>query len=647
MILKLLMILIASVSGCVKPENTDAENISCIKSITNQDVISGDIISNCSKLTVENSWVGYLCLCRINTLNKNYERARAACFKAKEINPFSADVYLEISRMYDKQGRSDEAITESEFAVSMNTENFEANMLLAKLIEKKDIEKSLKYYRRSLNILNDSSNPDIISQKKFVISKIDDIESKIRDSISEKKKNEYDKCMSDFKKIKNEKKALYTLEKCLSMRQTNNLDLNFTYLNLLYTNGRYQDVINLSSKIDEKKLTGEKLEKFYYIMADSYFQSGSGKNSLKYYDKLYKLGMNDHTMLLKYAGLLERDGDKLTAIEVYKKAYSMSNDEKIKEKINTLKLATMSDDDILNDMRERKFIDKSKVVLSQDDKKLFYSVKLAEKKGAIRFLEERYKGYANIILRDDDGSKRLMSQGFYIYLKYISQLAIKLFQENKILPNYLFKLKDENNNPIFDSRGMLTYEGMIAYYEATEKGSKTWYYPQEVPVKKSDTSDYKKKLEEIRKDMADNGYDEISESEYLYLIKATNCPEDILLNQPCNLKKVKINDDVKYFACSSLKCSSDAYNTPIRLFTYIVSYREGKPIDLSNASRNFFGSTTQKKRFCEDGKIWQGPELKNDELAKKQLEKDIEMIENYRKKTGNFIKNSNPRPSMN
>lgn len=129
------------------------------------------------------------------------------------------------------------------------------------------------------------------------------------------------------------------------------------------------------------------------------------------------------------------------------------------------------------------------------------------------------------------------------------------------------------------------------------------------------------------------------------MIKITNCPEDVLLNDPCNIKKIKSYDGTKYFACSSMKCVTDSFGTAIKLFSFIVSYREGLTSDISgDVSRDFFGKKTIKKRFCEDGKVWKGPETTIDELVKKELEKDLKKIEEYKRKMQKTIEGYNPKP---
>lgn len=93
-----------------------------------------------------------------------------------------------------------------------------------------------------------------------------------------------------------------------------------------------------------------------------------------------------------------------------------------------------------------------------------------------------------------------------------------------------------------------------------------------------------------------------------------------------------------------MECVSDNFATAIKLFSFIVSYREGRALDTaSEASRDFFGKKTIKKRFCENGKIWRGPETTIDELVKREIEEDLRKIEEHKKKMQKIIETYNPK----
>lgn len=630
---------------CIDSQKQDAENLACIQLLEKKQDISQKNILDCSSMTVKDNWVGYLCMCRINRIKKNLPLAQSFCLKAKEKNPFSADVYNEIAMIYIDKKNIDAAITEVEFALNISSNNFLSNFLAAQLLENKNTKKSLFFYKNALNIIKKSKDIYIIGKKEKVEERIKELEQRVK--IKDKKANEekYNICINQYKKEKNPQTALNIIKSCIKISK--NKELMFDYIKLLYLNSEYEKAID---EIKKNKIENFKNKNdIYLILADSYYKKGDLKNSIKYYKELDKMQINEPKILLKYAQILEEDGDKINAIDIYKRIYSLTPNKDIYEKIELLKVDTMGKDEIMADLKLRNMIEKEKITILPNDKKLFLSVKLIERKGAIDWLTKTYPGYANIIVNDNNQLK-IMNEGYKLYLKYISQKAIKLFQKNNIEPKYLFELVDENGNKIFDKKGNLTYEGLIAYYNAVETNKKTYFLADEVLPKKPEFKQSyeknEKEFDKIKKKLTSEGYDEISEDEYLFLIKKTNCPESVLLNYPCNLKKIKINNKNRYFACSDLKCANDPPRyTAITLYTYIVSYREGNNNnDGEDSARNFFGSTTHKRRFCEDGKIWEGPEFRDDDIMKMKLQKDLEKIIKYKEKMKKLIESYSPKP---
>ena len=633
------------IEACVKSSQSDMENISCINLLVSEVDLKPEIISECSNMTKNDSWIGYLCLCRINSIKKNFKTALSACFKAKEKNPFSPHIYTEISNLYLLQGKREEALIEAEFALNLSTMDFNANFLSAKIIESRNPYKALTLYKNSLDILKKSNSVYIVGKKTYIEGKIKELEKNIVVIENKKKESDYSKCMNRYRKQTSKSVALKILEECFKIKKTQDINLNFKYLELLYENSKYQKAIIESLEMEDSIKENQKKEKLYLILANSYQKLGERKKALNYYSKLYKNHTQDINILNKYGELLEEDGNKIMAIEVYNKIYSINPKKELYEKIENLKIEAMGNDEILAEMKLRGFVEKEKVVLSPQDKKLFYSISIFERNNAIEWLTKTYPGYANLTVKNEKGELKLAFEGYNLYLKYISQQAIKHFQKNNVIPNFLFRLLDENGNMIFDSKGRLTYEGLIAYYKAKDTGKKTWFYSTELPSRKVElNSSYQAKqvndekaLKEIER-LKKQNYDEISEDEYLFLLSKTTCPEDIILSYPCNLKKIKVDNKIRYFICSSPKCVEDAFYTPIKLYSYIISYREGTmKKDNGNAASNFFGSGSKKRNFCEDGKIWKGPEFTDEAKRNEELQKELDLIKKHKEKMSKFI----------
>jgi len=88
---------------------------------------------------------------------------------------------------------------------------------------------------------------------------------------------------------------------------------------------------------------------------------------------------------------------------------------------------------------------------------------------------------------------------------------------------------------------------------------------------------------------------------------ATDCPEDVLLNSPCNIKRIKTEKKARYFICSTEGLCTDE---SLKLYTYIFRYRDGDTsITKESKGTAFFGSPSgPSRRFCYKGKIWDGLE---------------------------------------
>ncbi len=589
---------------CVDGGKSEAENISCVLSIEKKSEITNKLISECLKLTSQDRFAGYLCLCRINKLNAKIDLAVISCSKAKEKNPFSPYPHIEFADIYLSKNKKDIAKTEIEFALNIDSQNFHTNLKAGEIFESINQNKALEYYIRASDLLKTSNEIYIIGKKNFIENKIKKLKEELKKRKIEEKENRYLQCISSYKKEKDTSLALEKIEMCMKMKEQHSQSIYVDYIKLLYENGKYSEVVKNTSLLKNPDT------EIIKIIADSFYKTEDYSNAVKYYKKIIKDDTYDFELLSKYATALEKTKDILSAIEIYTKMNNLKPSKKFEDKIDELKIASMSDKDILNELKIRGFVEKEKVVLLPPEKKLFLTIKLAERNGAIKYLSEKYSGYANIILTNPQNPTeiKITSQGYNLYMKYVSQKFIKEIGKTASDPRDIFIVKDKDSNPIFEKNGILSYEGLRCYYEYEKTKTKNWFFPNEIPPTQSASSyldtqknsifqSTKKKLEKL-------GYEEITESEYLWLLKATNCPEDVLENPPCNIKKIDSGNGMKYFMCMKEGLCNDIQ---IKLALYIASYRNGNTDIPQGKATPFFGSNpTPKKHFCEDGKIWQG-----------------------------------------
>jgi len=166
----------------------------------------------------------------------------------------------------------------------------------------------------------------------------------------------------------------------------------------------------------------------------------------------------------------------------------------------------------------------------------------------------------------------------------------------------IFKLRNRSGDPVFDKSGKLTYEGE-AFWRGLVPGVKSWLLSYE-PVPESPRAlQANKDISAAEKE----GYREISEPEYLWLLRATDCPEDVMAKAPIGLRVISDGARVRYLLCYS---PGSLCTNPVndKLPPYIESYRAGNgDTPGAQAHSGFFGAKAAKKmRFCENGQIWDG-----------------------------------------
>ena len=149
----------------------------------------------------------------------------------------------------------------------------------------------------------------------------------------------------------------------------------------------------------------------------------------------------------------------------------------------------------------------------------------------------------------------------------------------------------------------MTFESMESYWAALG-GEKTWIMPYENPTASNPEEElFNAAVEKLLK----QGFREISEPEYLWLLKVTTCPDDILRNPPCNINVLKTGKIFKYYLCSASGAPCSSRESTI-LGGYVQQSRNGeKDIEPMQTHASFFGTgDIGKRRFCHNGKIWNG-----------------------------------------
>ena len=380
-------------------------------------------------------------------------------------------------------------------------------------------------------------------------------------------------------------------------------------------------------------------------LADVLVNAGEYEEAIDEYERAQKLTGNEHTrharLCIKEAETLIRLEDRTSAEQKYRMAAAAAPfDEKIllevadyflaqsmyKEALHyfslvlqispnnrealinadKLKLDLMSDEEILEELKKKGAVPQMTTVamLSEEHLRMHRNIRAAEANGAVEVVRGKFPGRPGLYYEDsENGLKfRLTMEGYNTYARIVSRDALKFFERKGINLREIFKLRDSSGDLIFDKNGKITPEGINAWSEAATTGKITWIFSyQPVPGSRKQV----KASREITS-LIQSGYREISEPEYLWLLKATNCPAHILAADPIKLKEVNDGAMNHYMLCyiSNSNCMN-AING--KLPGYIERYRNGDTSVSSGKSTSFFGSGGVKQyRFCEEGKIWMG-----------------------------------------
>lgn len=326
--------------------------------------------------------------------------------------------------------------------------------------------------------------------------------------------------------------------------------------------------------------------------------------AIRFYTKALEINRNDLNAMLGLAAACEAQGDVKAAAGLYARVLKAEPaNAKARERLDEINFGLLSGSQLLDELRTRRAADERKTDVSPDDIELLRTLRLAERNGAVDYLRSKTPYIKGLIVeRQEQDYVRLMltMAGFKSYQSYLTRDAVAFFEKKGLLLRDVFALRDLKGRALFEPDGRLTEEGLRAYRQA-ESGEKTWLLPYEtVPSAEED------KLTAEAEKLIKAGFREISEPEYLWLLKTTDCPDEVLRTAPCGIKLIKTRQTAKYFLCWSPPpaCTSEAAT----LTTYVERYRTGDTqMSELTGSTAFFGTGgVAKKRFCHRGKIWYG-----------------------------------------
>jgi len=559
----------------------------------------------------------YLGACKALRVLAKAPEALANCKKALELEPTAYPVYRELGLTYAAAGNPRKAAETLSQGVEISSASYQAHYHLARVLEKRgDAARAAASYKRALACAKPDQSLDagyyrtlIRAGLKRTALRKEAAAGRLPEPASPARKQLAAACLAKFREefLKdNLGMALQQSDDCLKYSPADP-DLAAERAPLMVRLGRYDDGVKeyeraaglLPAKSQAAALLRVKA-------AETWQKLGRQDNALAQYRAALAASPQDMNALKGLAAALEARSDFSGAVDAYGEILKLEpGNARARARREELRASTLSNSQILEELKVREALDKSKTALQPEDIKLFKGLKAAELSGAVDYLKARLPSGRGFSVRRDtpEGVKVLLTgAGYKAYVFHASRDAVKFFEAEKVGMREIFKLRGETGAPLFDKAGRLTQEGEELWRKAVP-GKKTWLMPYDPVPSNPQAIQAEKDLAEAEK----KGYREISETEYLWLLKATTCPEDVLKADPLNMVVLNDGARVRYLLCyvDNSFCMNKIND---KLPPYIESYRAGDAnVNSGDKSTAFFGTGAVKKyRFCEDGKIWGG-----------------------------------------
>ncbi|HAT71733.1 MAG TPA: hypothetical protein DCS63_02835 [Elusimicrobia bacterium] len=558
----------------------------------------------------------YLGLCKALRCAARAQEAVPNCKRALELDPTAAPVYRELGLTYAAAGSQRKAAETLEQGVELSSADYKAHYSLAKVLEARGDPRAARYYAGGLALALRGRDPDAGYYAGIMKAGLERAERKKKTARvkppavqTRAAKETAAECLKEVKAElsgNGHEAALRRSDACLKLSPADPA-LAAERAPLLVRLGKYEDGVKEYMRAASLYAGKASLAAFYRIKAaETWLKLGNSSQAIAQYLLALASNPGDLNALKGLAAALDARSDTGRALEIYATILKLdpSNDT-VRTRSEELKAGLLTSDQMLEELRLRAAIDPARTSLQPEDIKLFKAIKSAELGGAVDYLKEKApsaKGFT--VRRDGQGAPRLAltGAGYKAYLFHATKDAVKFFEGRGIGLREIFNLRDLAGAPVFDPAGRLTPEGDEARRKAAA-GEKTWLLPYEPVPTNPQAIQAAKGIAEAEQ----LGYREISEPEYLWLMKTTTCPDDVLKAAPLNVREFKDGTRARYLLCyvTNGLCMNESN---MKLPQFIEQYRNNE-LDTSAADSHtgFFGAPGAKKRhFCENGKIWTG-----------------------------------------
>lgn len=563
-------------------------------------------------------YAGFLALCRAMRLSRRAEAGLPNCKRAMELDPTNYPSYRELGLAYAAAGNPRKAAETLQLGVEISTSSAQACYFLANALEKRgEAARAHSYYIKGVALPPDSVHYRALlkegarrtADKKGNKTAAGRPGVKAPAPASPGRKQLAADCLARFKDLSSAGDAAAAVdqsEACLKLSPSDP-GLPAGRAPLLVRLGRYEDGVKEYTRAAELYGPRKEMAAFCRVKAaETWLKIGNPAKAVEQYNLALAANPGDMNALKGLAAALEARSDAEGAVKVYETILKLDPSEnKVRARLDELKASRLTGDEMLAELLLRQAIDSRKTALLPDDIKLFKAIKAAELGGAVDFLKAKAPSFRGLTVekKTADGTRLLLTgAGYKSYTFYATREAVKFFEGQGVSLREIFKLRSLSGAPLFDAAGKLTQDGEEAWRKSSS-GEKNWLLSYE-PVPQSPAA---LKAEKDAGEFTSQGYAEISEPEYLWLLRATDCPEDILKADPLNMKMITDGTRMRYFVCfQEHALCMNPLNKVLPL--NVASYRSGNTdVSDSKSSTAFFGSGGVKKhRLCENGKIWNG-----------------------------------------
>ena len=342
-----------------------------------------------------------------------------------------------------------------------------------------------------------------------------------------------DDCMEQGKKqfaARNYLAAQDTFTRCMKL-DAQNVDARLSLAGVLLT----QDDLSGAEKqfraaLGQLGRTSPYLSYTYSMLGDISLKRQQYKEALALYEQSLAFNAANVNSLVGKGVITEHFGDKLGAAEAYRSALAVEPLNLVaRKRLINLEPDYLTDDEMLDALKQRYAIAPEKKELTDEDRKIFAQIHRAEQLKGVEYLKNKFgkipAGYVVELYRNSAFSRDVLTlNGYKALQKQIGQDAIAAFQKAGVPMQDVFDLRDMKGARVFNQDSTLTDSGFFVYSEALQN-HKTYLLPREaVPP----TQAFLEKANRRAKDLEAAGYMEISRSDLKMIENQTKCSLETL-----------------------------------------------------------------------------------------------------------------------